>query len=796
VINLGVTCNPDGTATFNIVNNAGPMPSPGTYTISVPGQNSVTQSFQLGAGQSLSFVDAGNAVVVVQYSTSVLASVTLSVVGNCLLPPTATPTNTPTSTPTNTPTSTLTPPELTVSEQCDQQSGKEIYTVTNTGRAMTTAAKWTASDGKSGTLKLGAGKSVSIRVQPDTSGHTDLSVQGFANASGSAGNCIVDLCPNIQGIQQTIPAGMARDSQGNCTPDKCPNIGGVQNAVPNGMVKDDKGNCVTDQCPNIGGIQESIPGGMVQDVAGNCVYDQCPNIEGVQGSIPGGMVQDQNGNCVVDQCLNLEGVQGAVPGGMVRDANGNCLVDQCLNLEGIQESVPRGMIQDANSNCWVDQCLNMSGIQLSVPDGMVRDTNGNCVVDQCPNLEGIQASVPGGMIQDANGNCLPPKSVCGVTTATGPHGFPVVDMNPADCTATQATPPPWTPIQVGAAVCPDWFVYHTDQTGNWEIFRLGELPGEPGADANISHGPGQDVFNVAPSRSPDAQWVAFASNRDGNWEIYIGTPDGKEQRRVTYSTDATDIDPMWSPTGRYVAYESARDGNWEIYMVDMTTGAETRLTDNPAYDVNPFWSPDGTQIAFQSDRDGQWQIYVLDVATRQATRVSDLQGNDYDPQFSFDGKMIAFHSIRGSNPNNVVYIMNADGSNVQPISDPAGDADNQVWSPDNKLIAYQSNLNGDNDIYVYELATGNTRLVTNNTIEDYAPTWFCNSPILIFTSDITGDANLFSTPALPMDASAIQVAKEASQLTTEPHSDLFPESVPREENASREGSTPAHATTG
>ena len=93
------------------------------------------------------------------------------------------------------------------------------------------------------------------------------------------------------------------------------------------------------------------------------------------------------------------------------------------------------------------------------------------------------------------------------------------------------------------------------------------------------------------------------------------------------------------------------------------------------------------------------------------------------------------------------------------------EADNQVWSPDNTLIAYQSNLDGDNDIYVYELATGKMRLVTNNTIEDYAPTWFCNSPIIIFTSDVTGDANLFSTPALPLDASAIQVDEDASQLT-------------------------------
>ena len=63
-------------------------------------------------------------------------------------------------------------------------------------------------------------------------------------------------------------------------------------------------------------------------------------------------------------------------------------------------------------------------------------------------------------------------------------------------------------------------------------------------------------------------------------------------------------------------------------------------------------------------------------------------------------------------------------TNVQRISDPSGDASNHVFSPDDTLIAYQSNLDGDDDVYVYEVASGLTRLVTDNTIRDYAPTWW------------------------------------------------------------------------
>jgi hypothetical protein len=131
------------------------------------------------------------------------------------------------------------------------------------------------------------------------------------------------------------------------TTDVCPNIAGVQGTVPAGMVKDAHGNCVaapthgheTDVCPNIAGVQGTVPAGMVKDAHGNCVAapthghetDVCPNIAGVQGTVPAGMVKDAHGNCVTaavaghtDLCLNIAGVQTSVPVGMVRDAHGNC----------------------------------------------------------------------------------------------------------------------------------------------------------------------------------------------------------------------------------------------------------------------------------------------------------------------------------------------------------------------------------------------------------------------------------------------------------------------------------------
>jgi Tol biopolymer transport system component/PKD repeat protein len=357
--------------------------------------------------------------------------------------------------------------------------------------------------------------------------------------------------------------------------------------------------------------------------------------------------------------------------------------------------------------------------------------------------------------------------------------------------------PEWEEIGVGgASVCPDWLVYHTNMTGDWEIFRLGNGEGDRLAqfDPNLSQGRGQDITDMSPTRSNDGDWIAFTSNRDStpdqeNWELYISKVDNSEIRRLTYNTFAKDIDPAWSPDGRYIAFETDRDGNWELYLFDLLTGAETRLTDDVAHDINPFWSPDAKQIAFQSDRSGKWQIYLLDVATGEVTLVSDGTTEDHDPHISFDGEQIAFRAYANGG-NSGIYLMNIDGSDKALISDLSAGSANHTWSPDDSLIAYQSNLDGDLDIYVYEIETGETRLVTDNEIPDYAPTWWCDAPVVVFTSDVTGDPNIFSTPALPIDAQAILVDVEANQLTTDPRSDVYPENTPSEENASREGNVP------
>lgn len=88
---------------------------------------------------------------------------------------------------------------------------------------------------------------------------------------------IIDVCPNVAGIQQTIPGGYLADESGNCQVDSCINIVGLQVSVPDGYDSDDAGNCVQhDECSNITGVQTLVPDNMIRATGNDCVWDLTP----------------------------------------------------------------------------------------------------------------------------------------------------------------------------------------------------------------------------------------------------------------------------------------------------------------------------------------------------------------------------------------------------------------------------------------------------------------------------------------------------------------------------------------
>lgn len=121
----------------------------------------------------------------------------------------------------------------------------------------------------------------------------------------------------------------------------------------------------------------------------------------------------------------------------------------------------------------------------------------------------------------------------------------------------------------------------------------------------------QGLSGGGASFMPDGR-IVFHS-KTGTSEISIANRDGSNIITLT-DNDAEDWHPEVSPDGKYVAYMSDRDGNWEIYVMDINGENERRLTNNELSDWDPVWSPDGSRIAFVSDNvEGLYDIHVVNV---------------------------------------------------------------------------------------------------------------------------------------------------------------------------------------
>ncbi|MGH2538376.1 MAG: TolB family protein [Candidatus Promineifilaceae bacterium] len=221
--------------------------------------------------------------------------------------------------------------------------------------------------------------------------------------------------------------------------------------------------------------------------------------------------------------------------------------------------------------------------------------------------------------------------------------------------------------------------------------------------------------------------IAFASDRNGNEEIYLMNADGTGVLNLT-NHPAADGMPAWSPDGRKIAFASDRSGNEEIYVMDADGSNVTRLTYDAAHDEWPAWSPDGEQITFvRSIPDLNANDLVGELLTMKAdgsdvTSTSDHTSVKSQPAWSPDGRILAFS-------DGILYLLQPDGSTgrVEPGFDPS-------WSPDGRWLAYQC---GHQRICVRDIYGTDWSGIRMGNSQDSSPSpdWSPDGRYLVFVSD-------------------------------------------------------------
>ncbi len=140
-----------------------------------------------------------------------------------------------------------------------------------------------------------------------------------------------------------------------------------------------------------------------------------------------------------------------------------------------------------------------------------------------------------------------------------------------------------------------------------------------------------------PSWSPDGERLAFASNRDGDSEIFVLHLETGNLRQITHN-EGFDGHPSWSPDGRRIAFASDQAGHSDIFVMNADGSAPIPLTNSPFGAYNPNWSPDAAFIAYVGASDaapyGNLDIYVMDSNGRENRRLTTDRGDDLFPAWS------------------------------------------------------------------------------------------------------------------------------------------------------------------
>ncbi len=270
--------------------------------------------------------------------------------------------------------------------------------------------------------------------------------------------------------------------------------------------------------------------------------------------------------------------------------------------------------------------------------------------------------------------------------------------------------------------------YMTDRNGNWDIYVLDwnrQLVRLLTADST-----GDDRY---PMWSRDGTQLGYHTNSEGDYDLMIRNANGSDpqmlevSRRFQFAQEAM-MD--WSPDGRYISFHSDAGQRWNIYLTDPAGDLTYQVTDNIGENIRLNWSPDGKRVAFASARDGGLEIYTMTVeemlrfsrsAEVYARRMTNNIDDDWNPVWSPDSTQIAF--ISGRDFNREIYIMNADGTEQQNITNTlAVEEQHPAWTPDGKGLIYSAAVGPTEDLYYLDLETGERRRLTfDNRGNEEAP---------------------------------------------------------------------------
>jgi TolB protein len=258
---------------------------------------------------------------------------------------------------------------------------------------------------------------------------------------------------------------------------------------------------------------------------------------------------------------------------------------------------------------------------------------------------------------------------------------------------------------------------------------------------------------------PTGRRIVFSSTRhNANPDLYIKSVEGVAVTQLT-GDPASDTQPAFSPDGLRVAFASDRGGQWDIWIISTDSGQPIRVTDSPADEVHPSWSPDGQQLVFCSlpAEGGQWELWITQARSGASRK---FIGYGLFPEWSPSSDTIVYQRARerGTRRFSIWTLTLVDGEPRYPTELAANARDAftlPTWSSDASHIAFASVVDRPSDaptdaapavttsIWLMS-ADGRSKVrLTDGHAIGFAPTFSLDGRVF-FTSNRSGADNVWS----------------------------------------------------
>jgi len=268
------------------------------------------------------------------------------------------------------------------------------------------------------------------------------------------------------------------------------------------------------------------------------------------------------------------------------------------------------------------------------------------------------------------------------------------------------------------------------------------------------------------------------------WIFFKSRPSAPDWTRATHNqlTDhpGTEFFPSLAPDGKSFVYASQANGNFDLFLQRVGGKNPTLLTrDSPASDSQPAFSPDGERIAFRSNREPAG-IYLME-ATGENLRPVTAGG--FNPSWSPDGKEIVYSeagrdvpSVRNTVPSKL-WIINVETGAKRLLTD--RDAMQPAWSPSGARIAFwfMPPSVGRSDIATIARDGGEALVITKDASTNWNPVWSPDGKYLYFASDRSGNMNFWR----------VAMDEQTGKVLSEPEAVVTPSKFSGHLNFSRDG---------